>query len=109
MFKQTEEVPTQEKSENPTFDLIQPTPGVTLEGYGSDAAKGEKPEGISQDEERVLSDARTFSSSPRATSILLSPVATQSPRGVNFGLTTSIDHPLRLQTVRGQSLLQLLS
>ncbi|KAJ7863239.1 potassium transporter [Mycena leptocephala] len=100
MFKQTEEVPTQEKSENPTFDLIQPTPGVTLEGYGSDAAKGEKPEGISQDEERVLSDARTFSSSPRATSILLSPVATQSPRGVNFGLTTSIDHPLRLQTVR---------
>ncbi|KAJ7788931.1 potassium transporter [Mycena olivaceomarginata] len=97
MFKQTEEVPAPEKSEPPTFQLIQPTPGVTLDTYGNDTPNGQR---ASEDEGHILSDARTFSSSPRAASIPLSPTATRSPRAENFGVTTSIDRPPRLQTVR---------
>ncbi|KAJ6562832.1 potassium transporter [Mycena vulgaris] len=89
MFKQREEVP------NPMIDLIQPTPGVTMD---VNTAIGQKPERRSDDGEQVLSDARTFSSSPRAASLMLSP--TQSPRAVDFGLTTSIDPFPRLQTIR---------
>ncbi|KAJ7662917.1 cation transport protein-domain-containing protein [Mycena rosella] len=88
MFKQSEEVP------NPTIELIQPTPGPSMNVDTAD-----KPERIGEEEEPVLSDARTFSSSPRAASFLLSP-PTQSPRAVGFGLTTSIDLPPRLQTIR---------
>ncbi|KAJ6542799.1 potassium transporter [Mycena capillaripes] len=94
MFNQREEVPAPENSENPTFEIIQPTPGVTMDVSGGDLPNWEKR--TSEEEERVLSDARTFSSSP----IALSPVPTQSPRAVDFGLTTSVDRPPRLQTIR---------
>ncbi|KAF7345041.1 Potassium transporter [Mycena venus] len=98
MFKQREEVPVPEKQpEPPTFDFIQPTPRVTLDAHGNDIPKTER---ASDDEGHILSDARTFSSSPRATSILLAPAPTQSPRAVDFGNTTSIDRLPRLQTVR---------
>ncbi|KAJ7325565.1 potassium transporter [Mycena albidolilacea] len=100
MFKQREEVPAPEKFEPPTFQLIQPTPGVTLDTYGNDIPNGQR---ASEDEGHILSDARTFSSSPRAASIPLSPTATRSPQAENFGVTTSIDRPPRLQTVRGTS------
>ncbi|KAJ7157872.1 potassium transporter [Mycena crocata] len=95
MFKQREEVPVPEKADNPRFEFIQPTPGVTM-----DANADERPGRFSEDDEHILSDARTFSSSPRAVSIALSPASTHSPRAVNFGVTTSIDPPRRLQTVR---------
>ncbi|KAJ7079638.1 potassium transporter [Mycena belliarum] len=95
VFKQREEAP------NPKIDLIQPTPGQTM-----DVMSNEKPtpnedqlQRTSEDQDQIMSDARTFSSSPRAASFLLSPV-TQSPRGVSFGLATSIDPLPRLQTIR---------
>ncbi|KAJ7468718.1 potassium transporter [Mycena latifolia] len=91
VFKQRDEVP------NPRIDLIQPTPGATM---NVTTENGEKPERTSEDQEQVLSDARTFSSSPRAASFLLLSPDTQSPRGVNFGLSTSIDPLPRLQTIR---------
>ncbi|KAJ6490216.1 potassium transporter [Mycena vitilis] len=93
MFKQREEVPAREKPENPTFQLVQPTPKATLNVYTADQQDLD-------DDAHVLSDARTFSSSPRAASILLSPSSTHSPRAVNFGHTTSTEHPVRLQTIR---------
>ncbi|KAJ7147212.1 potassium transporter [Mycena filopes] len=96
MHKQREEVPPSEKYDTPMIGLTQPTPGVTLD----DTPNGRRPGRIEEEdenEEPVLGDARTFSSSPRQASILLSPV---SPRAVNFGVTTSADHPRRLQTIR---------
>ncbi|KAF7309853.1 Potassium transporter [Mycena indigotica] len=98
VFKQREEIPAQEKAETPTFQFIQPTPGVTLD-TGPERVSKERHADLG-DEEHILGDVRTFSSSPRAASVLLSPVATQSPRGVNFALSTSIDQQIRLQTVR---------
>ncbi|KAF7373247.1 Potassium transporter [Mycena sanguinolenta] len=105
MFKQREEVPAPEKPENPTFELIQPTPRVTL-----DEKDKQKNESVGE-EERILSDTRTFSSSPRATSISLAPKPTREATSVslapeptreatNFAFTTSVDHPPRLQTNR---------
>ncbi|KAJ7166639.1 potassium transporter [Mycena filopes] len=96
MHKQREEVPPSEKYDTPMIGLTQPTPGVTLD----DTPNGRRPGRIEEEdenEEPALGDARTFSSSPRQASILLSPV---SPRAVNFGVTTSADHPRRLQTIR---------
>ncbi|KAJ6476359.1 potassium transporter [Mycena sanguinolenta] len=92
MFKQTEEVPAPEKKENPTFSFIQPTPRVTL-----DENNREKNEGVGE-EERILSDARTFSSSPRAASVALAPDTTRE--GLNVAFTTSTDRQPRLQTIR---------
>ncbi|KAJ7145738.1 cation transport protein-domain-containing protein [Mycena epipterygia] len=97
MFKQTEEAPLSEKSENPAFDFIQPTPAATVD---ADPPNGSSPKRTGTDDEHVLSDARTFSSSPRAASMLLSPAPTHSSRGVDFGVTTSIDPFPRLQTIR---------
>ncbi|KAJ7725300.1 potassium transporter [Mycena maculata] len=89
MFKQTE-------------DLTQLTPAIKLDADGSDAPTVKKTQHVEEGEEPVLSDARTFSSSPRPASILLSPVPTHSPapRAVNFGLTTSLEPMPRLQTIR---------
>ncbi|KAJ6615355.1 cation transport protein-domain-containing protein [Mycena sp. CBHHK59/15] len=98
MFKQQEEIPTNEKSDAapiPTFH-VQPTPGATLNDL---PATAEQP-GSEGDEEHILSDARTFTSSPRAASILLSPARTHSPHAVTFGMTTSIEPFPRLQTIR---------
>ncbi|KAF8169153.1 cation transport protein-domain-containing protein [Mycena galopus ATCC 62051] len=101
MFKEGEEVPAPEKLENPTFDLIQPTPGATLDTQGNYASNGQKAENVGEEDGRILSDDRTFSSSPRAVSVALSPDPTRSPRAANFGFTTSIERqgPL-LQTIR---------
>ncbi|KAF8890777.1 cation transport protein-domain-containing protein [Infundibulicybe gibba] len=86
---------------NPDFQVIQPTPGATLIDLN--------PEGTSDvvTEDPVLSDARTFSSSPRAVSIALAPTIPPptSPCGAEFAFTTSLPHSAqrygrRLETIR---------
>ncbi|KAJ7147234.1 hypothetical protein C8R46DRAFT_545765 [Mycena filopes] len=95
MFKQTEEVPMPEKSsENPTFQLIQPTPAVTMDVGNSNGAG---PERISE-EHGVLADARSFTSSPLQETVSLAQVPTTHT--VNFAHTTSVDPLPRLLTVR---------
>ncbi|KAJ7166615.1 potassium transporter, partial [Mycena filopes] len=72
MFKQTEEVPMPEKSsENPTFQLIQPTPAVTMDVGDSNGAE----------------------------TVSLAQVPTTHT--VNFAHTTSVDPLPRLLTIRG--------
>ncbi|KAJ7191838.1 potassium transporter [Mycena pura] len=96
VFKQRQEVPMSDKaSGNTTFG---PTTSV-----GADTGDPkEQPERVSEDHAHVPFDAPiTFSSSPRPASVLLSPTRTQSPRSVNFAMATSIEPPLRLQTIHG--------
>lgn len=69
-FKQRQPVPVHtldEESSIPQFDFTGPTPGATqTNGQGNDLPSiNERPE------EPILSDVRTFSSSPRQASILL--------------------------------------
>ncbi|KAJ7066538.1 potassium transporter [Mycena amicta] len=96
-LKQAEDVPPREKADNPTFQLIQPTPGVTLDT--GPVEKEQHSEDDGQDA-RVLSDTRTFSSSPRAVSVQLSPAPTRSLHGVNFAMSTSVEPRVRLETIR---------
>ncbi|KAF7302800.1 Potassium transporter [Mycena kentingensis (nom. inval.)] len=105
VFKNREEVPAQEKSElgldaasNPTIQLIGPTPAATMNVRDApERMEGRRSEESGQDA-RVFSETRTFSSSPRAASLVLSPT-TQSARGVNFAVSTSLQ-PVRTNTVR---------
>ncbi|KAJ7250788.1 potassium transporter [Mycena rebaudengoi] len=101
VFKQRQEVPMPDKQEstpNPTFDFIGPTPGATLDLL----ANGEQPQRTSEGNEvPILSDARTFSSSPHAASFSLPPTSPDAMhRTVSFGFTTSVDRPPHLQTIR---------
>ncbi|KAJ7448435.1 potassium transporter [Mycena galericulata] len=92
MFKQTDEAPAREKSENPASE---PTHGLD-----DDTNATSNGQNAQLEQENALSDARTFSSSPRPASDLLSPVSTRSRRAVDFGITTSINPFPRLQTIR---------
>lgn len=94
-----------DKSEDPkTSDIaiIQPTPGATMnEAFSS--SNGDDGRGPDEDtsDDHFLSDARTFSSSPRAASIALSPTSQVSPTRVHFPRSESLFHHHRLTTVRG--------
>ncbi|KAF7302799.1 Potassium transporter [Mycena kentingensis (nom. inval.)] len=107
VFKSQQDVPPREKPEpepevgldtGPTFQLIGPTPGVTMDDIVATVPEKERRSEESGQEARMLADTRTFSSSPRAVSIVLSPTV-QSARGVNFAMSTSVQ-PIRLNTVR---------
>ncbi|CAK5270995.1 unnamed protein product [Mycena citricolor] len=74
-----------------------------------DAEKAESDRGHDDDAgDRAVSDARTFTSSPRPATILLPPVdspgtyhSSSPPTGVGFGYSTSVQpHMVRLETIR---------
>ncbi|CAK5271447.1 unnamed protein product [Mycena citricolor] len=74
-----------------------------------DAEKAESDRGHDDDAgDRAVSDARTFTSSPRPATILLPPVdspgtyhSSSPPAGVGFGYSTSVQpHMVRLETIR---------
>jgi hypothetical protein len=96
-FMQQEPTPMPEKVEsppNPGFTLIHPTPGGTLADNELTAHASASGNGLAeQQEDHMLSDARTFSSSPRAATVSMSPVSpvqSRSPHGVDLGVSTSI-------------------
>lgn len=108
---------TEKYPENPAVSIIGPTPKGTL--FGDDphfhdihnsAENGYFPNqdhAYIPEQDRILSDARTFSSSPRAATISLDPMSPTSTHhgnghgNVEFGFSTSITPSARLNTIRG--------
>ncbi|KAK7029888.1 potassium transporter [Favolaschia claudopus] len=90
MFKQREEVPASEV--NPTFELTEPTPHVTMNVLTNDPA--------SEDEEHFLADVRTFSSSPQAGSFALPQEPTFSLRSTGVAFSPTTAHQPRTLTIR---------
>nr|GAT45724.1 potassium transporter [Mycena chlorophos] len=95
-----DEVPPREKRDAPNIEVVNPTPGVTMDLVDTDASKERRTDDDEGSGGHMLPDARTFSSSPRALSIPLSPHRTQSLRGVNFARSTSVQPQVYLETVR---------
>lgn len=101
-FLQREPVPADEKVEsppNPAFALIHPTPGGTL--TENELMTQATPPSNAPNEpelEHVLSDTRTFTSSPRAASVSISPVRS-SLHIADLGASTSVKPLAHRRTV----------
>ncbi|KAJ7619581.1 potassium transporter [Roridomyces roridus] len=80
------------------IEITRPTPRATVDDEIQLQRIQTSQSHRSAEQEAILSDARTFSSSPRAASMLLSPDPLPSPRGVAFGMSTSLQP--QLQTIR---------
>jgi hypothetical protein len=104
-FFQREPVPADEKVESPpkpAFALIHPTPGGTLienEPLTQATPRSNAPN--KPELEQVLSDTKTYTSSPRAASISLSPVQS-SLHVADLGASTSVKPSSHRRTLSPQ-------
>ncbi|KAL0579227.1 hypothetical protein V5O48_002789 [Marasmius crinis-equi] len=95
MFRPRQPVPSRRNEF--TSNVIGPTPSATMDYFPSTFRNNEQ----DPQDQGILSDDQTFTSSPRAASVALSP---RSPVGVEFAHTTSITPSVarrrRLGTIR---------
>lgn len=94
---------TAEPPLSPVFSAAQPTlPGALVDPYTLAEPTPYTKHTAHESDENVISDAQTFSSSPRAASILLAPARS---RGIESALTAATApftlHQRRLMSIRG--------
>jgi hypothetical protein len=101
-FVQRKPAPMEEKdipSPTPGLTFIHPTPGETLADNELTARGPTSNNNTEQELDYMLSDTRTFSTSPRPASLSISPFQSRSPHVVDFGISTSVSPSIRQKPI----------